>query len=116
MDHLLASPLGMYQPYLIHTRSIKISTRFHQLSKTKLELSEGCITTSEVMEYGVAGIAKSLVCGGSLMRLVGQLLWWLRSGCMKFRAWTTSRWHAYSLRWSLLDMYRICVEFGHNTT
>jgi hypothetical protein len=39
MDHLLASPLGMYQPYLIHTLSIKVSTRFHQLSKTKLGLS-----------------------------------------------------------------------------
>jgi hypothetical protein len=39
MDHLLASPLEMYQPYLIHTLSIKVSTRFHQLSKTKLGLS-----------------------------------------------------------------------------
>jgi hypothetical protein len=29
----------MYQPYLIHTLSIKVSTRFHQLSKTKLGLS-----------------------------------------------------------------------------
>jgi hypothetical protein len=35
MDHLLASPLGMYQPCLIHTLSIKISTRFHQLSKNQ---------------------------------------------------------------------------------
>jgi hypothetical protein len=39
MDHLLALPLGMYQPYLIHTLSIKVSTKFHQLSKTKLGLS-----------------------------------------------------------------------------
>jgi hypothetical protein len=29
----------MYQPYLIHILSIKVSTRFHQLSKTKLGLS-----------------------------------------------------------------------------
>jgi hypothetical protein len=29
----------MYQPYLIHTLSIKVCTRFHQLSKTKLGLS-----------------------------------------------------------------------------
>jgi hypothetical protein len=39
MDHPLASSLGVYQPYLIHTLSIKISTRFHQLPKTKLGLS-----------------------------------------------------------------------------
>jgi hypothetical protein len=29
----------MYQPYLIHTLSIKVSTRFHQLFKAKLGLS-----------------------------------------------------------------------------
>jgi hypothetical protein len=38
MDHLLASPLRMYQPYLIRTLGIKGSTRFYQLSKTKLGL------------------------------------------------------------------------------
>jgi hypothetical protein len=36
---IIASPIGMYQPYLIHTLSIKVSTRFHRLSKTKLGLS-----------------------------------------------------------------------------
>jgi hypothetical protein len=40
IDHLLASPLGMYQPYLLHILSIKVSTWFHQLSKIKLGLSE----------------------------------------------------------------------------
>jgi hypothetical protein len=39
MHHDLASPFGMYQSYLIHTLNIKVSTRFHQLSKTKLGLS-----------------------------------------------------------------------------
>jgi hypothetical protein len=38
MDHPLASSLGVYQPYLIHTLSIKLSIRFHQLSKTKIGL------------------------------------------------------------------------------
>jgi hypothetical protein len=42
MDHLLASPLEMYQLYLIHTLSINVSTMFHQLSKTKLGLSREC--------------------------------------------------------------------------
>jgi len=27
------------------------------------------------MEYGIAGIEEALVCGGSVLRLVGQLLW-----------------------------------------
>jgi hypothetical protein len=49
MDHLLASPLGMYQPYLIHTLSIKVSTRFHQLSKTKLGLS---LTFKDLSKFG----------------------------------------------------------------
>jgi hypothetical protein len=41
-------PLGMYQPYLIHTLSIKVGTRFYQLSKTKLGLS----TPSSVPLFG----------------------------------------------------------------
>ena len=32
------------------------------------------------------------------------------------RAWMTSRWRAYSPMWSLLDMCRICVQFGYDWT
>ena len=47
------------------------------------------------MEYGIAGIEEALVCGGSVMRLVRQLLW---SGVrndssqvyMEVRAWMAS--------------------------
>jgi hypothetical protein len=35
----LAPSLGLYQPYLIHTLSIEVSIKFHQLVKTKLGLS-----------------------------------------------------------------------------
>jgi hypothetical protein len=55
MDHLLASPLGIYQPYLIHTLSIKVSTRFHQLSKTKLGLSDGASQDWWMGRVGVGG-------------------------------------------------------------
>jgi hypothetical protein len=62
MDHLLASPFGMYQPYLIHTLSIKVSTRFHQLSKTRLGLSvfkqnSGTVVSNEeVINYKVVNL------------------------------------------------------------
>ena len=36
---------------------------------------EGCTTAGGVKEYGIAGIEEALVCGGSVLRLVGQLLW-----------------------------------------
>ena len=32
-------------------------------------------------------------------------------GYTEVHAWTTSRWRAYSPRWNLLDMCRICVRF-----
>jgi len=36
---------------------------------------EECTAAGGVMEYGVVRIAESLVCNGSMIRLVGQLLW-----------------------------------------
>jgi hypothetical protein len=77
MDHLLASPLGMYQPYLIYTLGIKVSTRFHQLSKTKLGLSPMTRARARHLNYEVCSflmLHTNIVEDGMLLKSCDVLL------------------------------------------